>query len=83
MEPDIKETLARIEQLVAELHNIQKNAPVKKLIVKWLMAFYPVAVVVLLFVIDIDHRKFIEVMDDATELVSDINALMYPDESDK
>jgi tetrahydromethanopterin S-methyltransferase subunit G len=69
MNEDIKKISSRIESL----ENDYRERGIKKKIYKWLFTLYPLVIVIILFLIDINHNKMIEIASDVKELVSDVN----------
>lgn len=72
----INNSLDKINGRLEVLENDFRERSMKKKFLKWLMAFYPFVIVVLLVILDADHHKISEVASDVNELVNDTKSLM-------
>lgn len=69
---------ANLEKLSARLDIIEndfRERSIKKKLMRWLVTFYPVVMIMLMFMIDSDHHKIAEITGDVKELISDTHDL--------
>lgn len=53
-----------------------RDREAKRKLFKWLIAFYPLVIGVLICIIDADHHKIAEVAGDMSELINDSRSLI-------
>lgn len=79
----INTNLEKLSKRLDVLEEDYKERSVKKRLFKFLFAFYPVVLVVLLFLVDSDHHKIAEIAGDLNELIQDGRSLvMYANNED-
>ena len=69
---NLEKMYLRIEVLERDF----KDREAKRRLMKWLMAFYPIVIGVLIFIIDSDHHKIAEIAGDMSELINDSKSLI-------
>ena len=69
----INEDIEKISSRIENLENDYRERGVKKKMYRWMFTLYPVIIAILLFLIDINHNKIVEIAGDVRELVSDVN----------
>lgn len=75
----INSNLEKITSRIEVLEMDYKERSIKKNLAKYLMTFYPFVLVILIFMVDADHRKMTDVARDVHSLISDMqNLTFYP-----
>lgn len=71
----INSSMEKVTSRIEILENDYKERYLKKRFFRWLVAIYPIVLVFLLFVIDLDHKKIAEISGDIKELIKDASSL--------
>lgn len=67
----INVTLEKMARRIEVLENDFKERSIKKRLFRWLVAFYPLVIIMLVMLVDSDHHKISEIAGDVSELIKD------------
>ena len=78
----INQSLDKITSRIDALEKDYQERSLLKRFLKWLIAFYPLIIILLVILIDSDHHKIAEVASDVRELIKDTQSITYLVEND-
>ena len=71
----INTNLEKVTSRIEILESDYKERFIKKQLFRWLMTLYPIVMVVLIWMVDTDHKKIAEIAGDIKELINDTSSL--------